>query len=242
MQLSQLHSHFKYHSPSHSHLHILRFPLFLLCFDYFDYTFLYRTHHFVIVLVSGSRQSFLLLPYTCLSRPTMLVVLMLLMMASYISTPLEIADMKPSETIDLGYTTGITITCRHNLKNFIHFALVQNQDYVVFKVYRIKEERRFKTVTKRKGFDCTLDFINKDEIICWKFNPACEDATYYTCKTNLQSSKPKVLKNKLYNANIITKILIFATALLFISNLHEVSRKRKTESTRLVLYNSFSFL
>ncbi|CAI9737731.1 Hypothetical predicted protein [Octopus vulgaris] len=113
-------------------------------------------------------------------------------------TAMEIVDTKPSETIDFGYTTGMTITCRYNLKNVLYFALVQNLNYIVFKTHYVEEERKFLPVIKRKGFDCTLDHIKNDEVTCWKFNPTCDDAAYYSCKTNLESSKVKALKARSY--------------------------------------------
>ncbi|XP_014786270.1 uncharacterized protein LOC106880708 [Octopus bimaculoides] len=102
--------------------------------------------------------------------------------------------MKPSETIEFGPNTGITITCQYNLGKSFQFVLVQNYNDIVFQTDFDQAEGRFKITVRRKGFHCTPFNGSKGQITCWKFNPTCDDATHYTCKSDKERSTSKTLK------------------------------------------------
>ncbi|XP_014786277.1 uncharacterized protein LOC106880715 isoform X1 [Octopus bimaculoides] len=149
-------------------------------------------------LVAGSLRSFLVLLYTRLSRSSKLLAVMILTMASYTSTIVEIVDISPSSVINFRQTTAIVITCRYNVKNLSEFRLTQNFSEVVVKIEYNKAENVYKETIQRNGFNCGPIHGDKGDIICWKLNPNCEDATSYTCSSAKESSKPKILKVKPY--------------------------------------------
>ncbi|XP_014786271.1 uncharacterized protein LOC106880709 [Octopus bimaculoides] len=128
----------------------------------------------------------------------MLLAMMILMMASYTSAFLEIVDIRPSENINLGNTTGITIICRYDLRYFIHFYLVRNGDDVIFQMNYSSREKKSKVVIKRKGFHCTPIHSRRGQVTCWKLHLTCEDAAYYTCRSNEEVSQSRRIKVRPY--------------------------------------------
>ncbi|XP_014786281.1 uncharacterized protein LOC106880715 isoform X6 [Octopus bimaculoides] len=175
----------------------------------------------------------------------MLLAMMILMMASYSSAYVRIENIYPSKIINLGDNSGIIIECQYNVRNFKNLLLMKSYSKVVFKIDYDKEKDIYAKTIRKDGFDCTSINSNEGQIICWKLNPTCEDATTYTCSSATEFSKPKTLKeieeerrgetntigseqkelveidnaDKLCDANIITKILTFATILFVIGNL-----------------------
>ncbi|XP_014786273.1 uncharacterized protein LOC106880713 isoform X1 [Octopus bimaculoides] len=126
----------------------------------------------------------------------MLLVMMLLMMASYTSAFVEIVDMIPSGTFDMGHTTTLIIKCQYAADNLIQFFLLRNHTEVIFQYDYNLKRKAFVERNKKRGFECSPLAQNKGVVTCTKFNLTCEDATYYTCKTNVNISKTRLLKVK----------------------------------------------
>uniref|UniRef100_A0A0L8FXF0 Ig-like domain-containing protein n=1 Tax=Octopus bimaculoides TaxID=37653 RepID=A0A0L8FXF0_OCTBM len=128
----------------------------------------------------------------------MLLAMMILMMASYSSAYVRIENIYPSKIINLGDNSGIIIECQYNVRNFKNLLLMKSYSKVVFKIDYDKEKDIYAKTIRKDGFDCTSINSNEGQIICWKLNPTCEDATTYTCSSATEFSKPKTLKVKSY--------------------------------------------
>ncbi|XP_036366492.1 uncharacterized protein LOC118766816 [Octopus sinensis] len=133
----------------------------------------------------------------------MLLVILMLMMVPYNSALLEIIDIFPLDGIDLKNVGEMGILCRYNVRNLVELFLVQNHNLTVVKFKYNKEKGDYEKTIKQGGFDCTLiNYGDKGHFLCWKDKPTCKDATYYTCKTPLESSKPELMKAKSYMKNL----------------------------------------
>ncbi|XP_014786269.1 uncharacterized protein LOC106880707 isoform X2 [Octopus bimaculoides] len=186
-------------TPSLIHTYIYCVLSLSLLFDHFDFTFRIR-HVFSLFIVAGSRISFPFLPNTCLLRSEMLLVILMLMMVPYNSALVELIDIFPLVGIDFVTVGEIGIICVYDVPNLVEFFLVQNQNHTVVK-FKYKKGVYEKTIMQ-EGFDCTEIVGDKGQVLCWNYNPTCEDATYYTCETPLESSKPKLLKAKSFMKNL----------------------------------------
>ncbi|XP_036366491.1 uncharacterized protein LOC118766815 [Octopus sinensis] len=71
---------------------------------------------------------------------------------------------------------------------------MQNNENAVLKFQFSRSLNSFQKEIQRNGFDCTSILGYRGQIICWKFNPTCKDATTYTFRSATESSKPKTLK------------------------------------------------
>ncbi|CAI9737733.1 Hypothetical predicted protein [Octopus vulgaris] len=155
----------------------------------------------------------------------------------------EVADVLPSSNIDFANRTFLTIKCRYDIENLLMFFLVRNHSEIIVRIDFQLKTRSFAVVTRRKGFDCTVPTFPADKkgvITCSKRYPSCEDATYYKCSANKESSKSRLVRGTEQKA-IRDNAVIEIADVLPSSNIDFENRTFLTIKCRYAIENLIQF-